>query len=388
MSTAPHILHVFPSFVPGGSQVRTTALMAGFGASFRHSVMSMDGKLEARSMLPPDFPLGVVEAPPKAGLFGTLRALRAVFEVTSPELVCTYNWGAIESVMAARSFGDLAVIHHEDGFGSDEAGGLKRRRTWTRRFALGRVDAVVVPSHNLGRIASKKWKVYPAQLHVVPNGIDLERFHPAASEAAARALRDELGIPQAAFVVGTVGHLRPEKNIPRLVEALSLARAQAPTHDWRLLVVGDGAERPTIAARASELGLSELVHFAGHRADCAPAVRAMDIFCLSSDTEQMPISLVEAMACERPAVSTDVGDVARMVPASGSDLLVPLSDGAAGLATRLASLAADPERRVALGSEGRQRVLDEYGFDTMLATYRRLYLTAMGRLDELEALPE
>jgi len=378
MSAGPHILHVFPSFVPGGSQVRTTALMAGLGETFRHSVMSMDGRFEARTMLPEGFEIGMVEAPAKAGFFGNLRALRAKLDDVAPDLVCTYNWGAIESVMAARSFGTLPVIHHEDGFGPDEADGLKLRRTLMRRFAFRGVEAVVVPSHNLGRIADKKWKVFPAQLHVVPNGIDLARFDAQANEGPALELRDELDIPHGAFVVGSVGHLRAEKNYRRLVEAVVAARKTAPRFDWRLLLVGDGDQRRKIEARAAQLGAADVVHFAGHRANCAPAVRAMDLFCLSSDTEQMPISLIEAMATERPAVCMDVGDVKLMMPASASDLVVPMAEGAGGLAARFCSLAADPKRRAELAQTGNQKAHTEYGFPTMLSTYRYLYLTAMG----------
>lgn len=329
-------------------------------------------------MLPEGFGLGVLEAPPKAGLFSTLRSLRGIFEEAAPDLVCTYNWGAIESTMAARSFGSLPVIHHEDGFGPDEASGLKLRRTLMRRFALRGVSAVVVPSHNLGRIAQKKWKVPGYRLKVVPNGIDLAHFDPDTNAGSAAALRNELGIPQGAFVVGSVGHLRREKNYPRLVAAVARARELAPERDWHLLLVGDGDERAHIEAAVRKLGLDDVVHFAGHRADCAPAVVAMDVFCLSSDTEQMPISLVEAMAAGRPAVSTDVGDVARMMPEGASDLVVPITAGAEGLAERLCDLASDASRRAAVATSGQQKARTEYSFDAMLATYRGLYLTAMG----------
>lgn len=386
MPAAPHILHVFPSFEPGGSQVRTTALMAAFGPEFRHSVLSMNGTLTAREMLPTGFELGIVEPPPAGGFFGTLRALGQRFQELAPDLLCTYNWGAIESVLAAGSLAKPPVIHHEDGFGPDEAHGLKRRRTWTRRYALKRATAVIVPSHNLGRIARKKWRVPEAQLHVVPNGVELEAFDAARNRAPASALREELGIPAAAFVVGSVGHLRAEKNYPRLVEALAEASELAPEQDWRLLLVGDGAERAAIEVRARALGVSERLHFAGHRENCAPALGAMDVFCLSSDTEQMPISLVEAMAAERPAVCTAVGDVALMLPAGSEELVVPLAEGARGLAVRLVALASDSERRTSLGRAGRTKAHAAFGFDTMRATYRDLYLEAMGRTPELEDL--
>jgi glycosyltransferase involved in cell wall biosynthesis len=130
------------------------------------------------------------------------------------------------------------------------------------------------------------------------------------------------------------------------------------------------------------------VHFAGHRADCAPAYRTMDLFCLSSDTEQMPISLVEAMASGRPGVCTDVGDVRRMMPPEAAASVVPLAPrdpasphsggpgpdpAAAGLAERFVALAAEPEERRRLAELGRAKAHAEYGFDQMLAFYAGLY---------------
>ena len=151
----------------------------------------------------------------------------------------------------------------------------------------------------------------------------------------------------------------------------------------RVLLVGDGAERAAIVARADDLGVREALHLAGHRAECAPAYRAMDVFTLSSDTEQMPISLVEAMASSLPAACTDVGDVRLMVPPEGADEVVPLdatraagdgSDASArALAERFVALAADPARRARLGEAGRARAHADYTLEAMLATYRGLY---------------
>lgn len=379
MSRPPHILHVFPAFVPGGSQVRTCALMAGLAGQFRHSVMSMNGATSATDMLPEGFEVGLVDAPPKASFFATLKHLRTIIESVKPDLVATYNWGAIESAMAARSLGSPPVVHHEDGFGPDEAAQLKRRRTWTRRLVLKNAAAVVVVSRNLGTIATKKWRIPSWTLREIPNGVELERFEEQRNQAAAAALRDELGIPPGAFVVGSVGHLRPEKNYPRLVEALSIAHKQSDQDsiDWRLLIVGDGAERGKIEACAAQLGLTDKLHFAGHRADCAPALGAMDIFSLSSDTEQMPISLVEAMASRRPAVCTDVGDIALMVPPESAAHVVPLTNAAANLAAAFQTLSRDANLRSAIAQAGYEKAHKLYSQAAMLDTYKDVYLRAI-----------
>jgi glycosyltransferase involved in cell wall biosynthesis len=142
------------------------------------------------------------------------------------------------------------------------------------------------------------------------------------------------------------------------------------------LLLGDGPERARVAEAARAAGLGARAHLPGHVADPRGHYRAMDAFALSSDTEQMPVALVEAMACGLPAVSTDVGDVARMVPESGRAFVVALD--AALLAEALDRLAAAPELRAALGAAGRARVASAYSFEAMVAAHRAAYATALG----------
>lgn len=379
MPRVPHILHVFPSFEPGGSQRRTTALMTGWGNRLRHSVLAMNGTMTATSMLPDDFPLETLPAPAGGGFWKTQRALADLIRAAAPDLVCTYNWGAIESVIAARRTLGLPVLHHEDGFGPDEAHGQKARRVWTRRVVLRRAQAVVVPSHNLGRIARESWRLPERLLHVVPNGVELERFAQSDAKVQGAALRAALGIPADAFVVGSVGTLREEKNYPRFVRALAQLHAEHPELNAHALLVGAGPEQANIERAIEQAGVRDRVRLAGHQTQCAPYLWAMDVFALSSETEQMPISLVEAFAANVPAVTMDVGDAARMMPAGCADLIIPLHADAEGLAEAWARLAADPARRVQLAAAGRAKAIAEYSVETMLATYLQLYDSAMAR---------
>lgn len=377
MAGAPHLLHVFPSFEAGGSQRRTTALMAGLGDRYRHTVLSLSGDHGARSMLPEGFPLELAEWPKVAGFWRTQRAFGDILRRTAPDLVCTYNWGAIEALIAATRQLGLPAIHHEDGFGLDEVAGQKARRVWTRRIALRKARAVCVPSHVLGDLAARTWKVPSEKLHVLANGVELERFGAPDRAERGAAFRQAHGIPEDAFVVGTVGTLRPEKDHVRFVRALALAREALP--ELHGLIVGEGSERTALEAALAEHGLDAHVTLAGYLADCAPALFAMDLFALSSNTEQMPISLVEAMAAHLPVTSTDVGDVARMLPVGADDLLVPLDgpDPARALADAWIALARDPERRRTLGAAGRALAVERYSVESMLAAYAERYDAAL-----------
>jgi glycosyltransferase involved in cell wall biosynthesis len=205
-------------------------------------------------------------------------------------------------------------------------------------------------------------------VRLIANGIRTEDFG-AERDPAARA---ELGIPPDALVVGSVGHLRAEKRPVRLVEALAALAGGPPVH---LLLLGDGPERDAVLEAARRLGVAERVHLAGHRAETAPWYAAMDVFALSSDTEQMPVALLEAMASGLPVAATDVGDVRCVLPAEQRDFVVPLAGAATGraLATALERLSRAPELRARLGAENRARVGERYSFDAMLAAYAGLY---------------
>ena len=373
------LLHVFPSFEVGGSQRRTVTLMAELGPGFRHAVCSLSGASGARELVPADVPLQWVDAPPKGSSPRTARFLRGVLRARRPDLLLTYNWGSIDAVLARRTMGRRGPghCHHEDGFGPDEANGPKRRRSLVRRLLLRRADRVIVPSRRLEELALSAWGVRPERLSRVPNGIDLERFRPGPDEAGWRA---RFGVPDGARTIGSVGSLRPEKNVARLVAALEALPEEPEVH---LVIVGDGPERGPLEARARRSPRAARIHFAGPSADPAPLYRAFDVFALPSDTEQMPVALLEAMASGLAVASTDVGDVRTILPPAQGELLAPLSSadaggeaGATALSERLARLLADPARAAALGRENRVRAEAELSLQRMVARYAELYRIA------------
>jgi glycosyltransferase involved in cell wall biosynthesis len=365
-----HLLHVFSNFVPTGPELRTVALIGAFGDALRHSILSMDGRTSAAERLPPEADVTLLPSPPRAGSLATAWRLRRLLAETKPDLVLTYNWGAFDMLLAARSAGLRRLIHHEEGFNEDEAESFKRRRVLARRFVLPAVHRIVVPSQRLRAIATGLWRVPEEKIRLIPNGIPLDRFTPGEGDPELRA---RLGIPAGAVVVGTVGSLRPVKNFTRLLDACAAAG------EIHLLVIGDGEERPALERRAAEPDLAGRVHFAGYQADPAPWYRTMDVFALSSDSEQMPLCLVEAMASGLPVVSTEVGDVRAMLPAEQGAFLVAVNgaDTARGLGIRIAALARDPESRRVLGELNRHRAERRFAFAAMCEAYREVYESAL-----------
>src|SRR5690606_34421165 len=192
-------------------------------------------------------------------------------------------------------------LHFEDGFGPEEAERQLPRRVWTRRLALARSD-VVVPSHTLRTLATKVWRLNGRRVRHIPNGVRPRRaFATTLAELG-------LALPSGRVRIAWVGALRPEKNPARLLRAFGSVKDDAV-----LLLIGDGPEREALEAEVSRLGLAESVRFLGARDDARDIIMQCDVLALSSDTEQMPLVVLEAMDAGLPVVSTDVGDVRRMV---------------------------------------------------------------------------
>ncbi|MGC9268578.1 glycosyltransferase [Acidiphilium sp.] len=354
MSGGPRrILHVFPSFAAGGAQMRMTALANGYGARFSHAIVALDGDISCRDRLDPslDVSFPAIQAM-TGGLASRLRGIAQVLRRLRPDLLITSNWGAIEWAIAHQLTMRGRHIHTEDGFGRDERDRQIPRRVLTRRLVL-RGSEVIVPSQTLYDTATRVWRLPAARLHYIPNGIDLARFSPAD------------GVPAGMAVVGCVAALRPEKNVGRLIRAGAIARRDQM---FQLTILGDGPERGALEALAAEAGLA--VRFAGAVADPAPLYRAFSVFALSSDTEQMPLSVMEAMACGLPVVATDVGDIARMVAPENRAFLTPRDDQALGAA--LAALLADPARAAAIGQANRRRAEAQFDFTAMAARWAAL----------------
>lgn len=364
--SAPRILHIFSTFAPAGPELRAVSLIHALGDAYQHAILAIDGCTDAAGMLPEREDVRVIEAPPRAGTMKTVRRLRAIIRAEQPDLVCTYNWGAMDGAMAAVGC-KVPVLHHEDGFNADEAKRFKRRRIWWRRRLLPLTHRVVVPSVRLEKLATELWKLKPERIQRIPNGIDPTRFEAADGNAALRA---ELGISQSSCIIGFMGHLRPVKNAARLLEA---AAPLAEEHDLHLLIIGDGAERGALELLAAEPPLKGRVHFTGHLEDPRAHLRAMDVFALSSDSEQHPIALLEAMASSLPVASTRVGDVEHILGKTQHPFISPLETGAGGLRSALRGLISDDSARRRLGRLNAQHVSDEFTHEAMLKQHAQLW---------------
>ncbi|MBL8835189.1 MAG: glycosyltransferase family 4 protein [Alphaproteobacteria bacterium] len=359
---ASRILHVFPSFEIGGAQARFAQIAGHFGARFDHCVFALDGRADARNLVPAGVPLRIVTPDfDKRRQLANIWTFRGILATTPHDLLLTYNWGAVDWALANRLGRRIRHIHMEDGFGPEEADRQLPRRVWYRRIALtGGHTIVVVPSQTLRRIATETWRLSARRVRYIANGIDCARFAPATPASP---------VATGPVTIGTVATLRAEKNLGRLLDAVAAARRQSPL---RLIVVGDGPERAALEAQAARLALGDSVVFAGATSTPETFYRQMDVFALSSDTEQMPYSVLEAMACGLPVVATDVGDIRAMVATANLPFIVSTRTPDA-IAAALLALARDRELRLRVASANREAALDRFDVNAMFGRYLALF---------------
>ncbi len=356
-SARPHIVHVFPGFGVGGSQVRLAAIVQGLGQQFSHTIVSLNGCFDAAPLLDPG--LDIKLAPPLEAVRGPLARFalyRRRLAALKPDLLVTYNWGSMDVVLA--NFGrSTPHLHVEDGFGPEESKGQFRRRIWTRRLALSR-SQVAAPSRTLQDIATAIWKLDAGRVRWIPNGIAERDVWSTSLESL------NLDLPPGLPVVTWVGALRAEKS------PLRLLRAYAPVNDKAaLLIVGSGPERASVEAEIERGGYAN-VRLLGYREDARDIIMQSDILALSSDTEQMPLAVLEAMDAGLPVVSTDVGDVRRMVADANAPFVTSSEDG---FASALSTLVGDEALSRRVGADNRAKCRADYTLDGMVNAWRSLF---------------
>ncbi len=368
-----NILHLHSSFSLGGKEARAVRLMNAFGDRARHTIVSgVPDQLGARAAIAKGIRYEIAQDPPPL----TGKPSVARYEVIAGymrrfDLVLTYNWGAIDGVMARRVFpkGAPPLIHHEDGFNADEAVRLNRMRNYYRRFALPAAHALVVPSQMLEGIALDAWRQPRGRVHRISNGIPTMLY---ANKPDPRGIpgfvkrKDEL-------VIGTVAGLRTVKDLPLLVRAFGGLAGKV-----KLVIVGEGPEDEAIRDAADAMFLSDNLVMPGFLRDPHRFIGLFDVFALSSRSEQQPIVVMEAMAAGLPIVSPMVGDVAAMVASENQPYLTP-DRSEVTLRDRMKWLQDSPQNRAGIGWANQQRARAMFDESAMIASYAALYSQAIGR---------
>ena len=266
-------------------------------------------------------------------------------------------WGRLAAYLAGVPV--IASALHSTGWPD----GVGRMNRWLTPVT----DAFIAVAKSHGDFLVNFERFPASKVAVISNGIDTNRFVP--NETTRLSVREELGIPGEAPLLGIVAALRPEKNHEMFVEMGKRLLQTVP--EAHFMIIGDGPQRPAIEQLIRTHGLDSRFHLLGVRGDTERLLTSLDVFCLTSHNEANPVSILEALSCEVPVVATDVGSISETVLPGETDYLTPANEPIA-FANRVAELLANGSFAKNCGANGRRRVIRTSSLEAMVAGYEDL----------------
>ena len=302
----------------------------------------------------------------KAGVdFGLVMRLRRLVKDRRISVLHSHNFSAwLYSAFAARSVGGICHVHTEHS-GVEPS----RRRYFAERWLSRITSHVIAVSAHVHGVMIQDIGISPSRAKLIHNGVNTVRFAPDV--IVRDQARRSLGLTEQDFVVGIVARLAPIKNHSLLLRAFASFAIDKPMNK-KLLIIGDGPERSNLEDLSRQLGVDGITHFLGDRRDTEALFNAMDVYVLSSLSEGMNLTLLEAMGCGLAVVATAVGGNVEIVQHESSGYLVSLAEHEE-MGRRLQQLAADQQLRARLGLAGRELTLRKFDEKTMMDQYLTLY---------------
>ena len=355
---APHILHVLP-------QGDAREVIGAFGTKLRHSLVTADGAmpdgLRQSAYLKPasNFPsLGGLPTP------GRMQKLARA--LTPFDLVLTYGYDALDVAMAHTLFKDAMelppLIHHERELETRRS----IKRTWYRRIALGKSAGLVVPGETLEEAALVGWQQPMGRVKRIAPAIDTRAFAKQPGKDAFRLIKRD-----GEKWVGAWPSASEGAGLADLVHAI----AELPP-EWQLVVLGEDLRVSALEAQIDRLEINDRVFFPGAARDPAKVMGLFDIFVEPASSRDFPVRVVQAMAAGAPVVAPRGSESEQVLAEANHEWSF---DGRTMLAANLRGLARDRAARKAIGEANRVKAVGEFDRDKVLATYRRLYSSAMKR---------
>ena len=265
--------------------------------------------------------------------------------------------------LAGKIAGTPCIIYTEHG--RDFSSSIKVKITNSLLCRI--VDKIVVVAEHGKKYLVEHEGVNEKKIIKIHNGIDSQRF---GKNHDVTLIRRELGITDDQSVIGIVARLDPIKNHACLIKAMKTVAARVPTAV--LLIIGDGLLRTELESLTAKLQLQNHIKFLGARNNIAELLSVMDVFVLSSLSEGLSLTLIEACAAAKPMVATDVGGNPEIVEHESNGLLVP-SDQPETLAKAIAEILNDKGKARLMGEKGRKKFEEEFTLDVMVKKYENLY---------------
>jgi glycosyltransferase involved in cell wall biosynthesis len=369
------ILHVIETIGPGGAETVFIQLATRDSEGEFRNITALPGLGWVGDTLTaaghPPLNLSISRARPAVDI-GLYRDLVRLIREHDVDLLHSHAFGiSVYACLAGLRTGIPVVctLHGELDLGLSR----RWRRTKVAILRRGAAKIVLVSNHMRERLLDES-RIPPDLTAVVYNGVDCDR-HSAGPD---RTFRAELGIGDDCFLFGAVGNVRILKAYDNLLRATAIAVKANPK--LRVAIVGEasGPLFEGLLPLRAELGLQDIVHFAGFRTDIAPPLRSFDAFVLSSKSEGFSIATVQAMASGLAVVATRSGGPEEIITDGVDGLLVPRADPAA-LAAGMLCLAGDSELRIRLGRAARASAREKFSLARMLESYEQIYDAALAR---------
>lgn len=362
----PTIVHVVHSLEGGGTERGLIALLRETDVRHYRHVVVTQRQAGALCVQLPDqvvcIPLGA------RGRCWTLGySLARVLRSEQADVLHARNTGCWpDAIVASLLTPSVKLVLGFHGLETDEPLTARHRR-WIR---LARLTGAVFTSVSRAgqQQLSREGGVRTGNVHVLPNGVDAQRFG-TASQHARRNLRRSMRLGKNAFVLGSVGSLTPVKRHADLIRAL--AHCPKGAADIHALIVGDGPLRSRLKHQAAMANVHKRVHFIGWREDVADCLSAMDAYVCCSASEGISRALLEAMAAGLPIISTNVGDHATVVR-HGTDGYIVGGSSHSELVTAIQRLALRNETAREMGRSAQSRVAD-FSLSRMAECYTHFY---------------
>jgi glycosyltransferase involved in cell wall biosynthesis len=367
-------MHIITTLGPAGAETMLMRVTSGMDDTrFENEVVSLTGILDLAERLQ-SIGICVRTLGMKKSMPNPLQVIRLAkwIQESKPDVIHTWMYHAnLVGALAARLAGDVPVIwgiHHSS---LDPRVDKFRTRLVNRTcaFLSRKVPARIVCCSEASLREHKKLGYAADKLEVVPNGFDLEQVKP--DPAARVSVRDELGIPADAFLIGMAARFHPHKDHRNFIRAAARLHEQMPDIHFLLCGLDITWQNSQLAGWIDAAGIRDRCHVLGLRQDMSRLFAAMDIATTASLSEAFPIVIGEAMACATPCVVTDVGDSALIVGETGVVVAPGDPDALAEGWRKLVE--AGPAERRRLGMAARRLIQRHFALPAVVARYQAIY---------------
>ena len=307
----------------------------------------------------------------KPGLdYGLILKLAKIVKQERIDILHSHNKAVLLYGVLAAKIAGTPLIHTRHGRGIVEQFNILSRKMLMRRTLYHLVDLIVSVSHDAAKAALQIYRVPKKRLITIHNGVNVEKYSKRLSAVDIQQIKQRIGIGEHDLVIGNVARLSLEKAHDTLLEAFAIIRQNI--ENVKLVIIGDGPMRGELEAMTVALGVASDVLFLGMRRDIPELLNLFDVFVLSSVTEGVSLTLLEAMSAELPIVATNVGGNPEVVLDEVTGIVVP-PENSKSLANAIVRILTNRQVARKMGQAGKKRVIKHFSLECMVRSYEDIY---------------